>query len=108
MSYSNDQIQIRSGLVNYIGALLKSSPFEGRAGKQNVSALLVEETLKLALDENNTIDLYTVKPLIRGMVLVCKQRIVELSKIQKNTTVDEQINKYKSIIILLEDIVSMV
>ena len=79
--YSNDQTQIRQGFVNYIGAIIKTSPFEGRAARQNAASILIEEALKLAQNEDKTMDIYVLKPLIRGMVLVLKQRHAELSQL---------------------------
>jgi hypothetical protein len=96
--YSNDQTQIRAGMVNYIGALIKSSSFEGRAAKQSVVAVLIEEALKLAKSEDQTVDLYVLKPMIRGMVFTLNQRVKELSKLPKNQESDSLINEYKTII----------
>lgn len=81
MSYSNDQVQIRQGLVNYIGALLKASPFSGKAARQGVASILIEESLKIAQDDEGLIDLYVAKPLLRATVHTLKQRCVELSKL---------------------------
>jgi hypothetical protein len=99
MSYSNDQTQIRAGLVNYIGSLLKTSHYEGKVGRQNVAAILVEEAIKLSQDENNVVDLYVAKPMISGIVYVLNQRINELSnsKLPKNQ-VSTVIEEYKKMV----------
>jgi hypothetical protein len=106
--YSNDQIQIRAGLVNYIGALAKSSPFKGKAAKQSVTSVLIEETLKLAQDENGVCDMYILKPMLKGTAFFLKQRVSELSKLPKSEAIETQVNSYKSTIEALENLVSMV
>jgi hypothetical protein len=108
MTYSNDQTQIRAGLVNYIGALIQSSHFEDRAARQEVASILIEEALKLAQDEKGIIDMFTVKPLLRGCTLVFEQRINELSKLPKNTQVEKLIEGYKKLADTIKEIVSVV
>lgn len=108
MAYSNDMTQIKMGLVNYIGALLKSSKFEERAAKQQVASILIEEALKLSRDENDgPFDLYVLKPLLRATILLFKQRCNELSKLPSDK-VAEQIKSYKYTIEQLQKLVDMV
>jgi hypothetical protein len=108
LAYSNDQTQIRAGLVNYIGALIASSKFENKAAKQAVTSILAEETLKLAQDENGIIDLYTVKPMIRAVIFIFKQRIQELSKLPRNEKIETQKKVYQDLINTLEELNSIV
>ena len=108
MSYSNDQTQIRAGLVNYLGALVKSSPFQDKAAKQNVASILVEETLKLAQDDEGLLDLYVLKPMLKGMVFILNQRRIELQKLPKTIAISEQIEKYNIVISSLNEIIAMV
>jgi hypothetical protein len=105
--YSNDQTQIRAGLVNYLGALLKSSNFEGKAGKQEVVAIFIEEAMKLAQDENKILDMYVMKPMIKGMVFMLQQRIQELSKLPKNQQSESLMNDYKTVISTFEKLLNM-
>lgn len=80
--YSNDITQIRAGLVNYIGAMIKASGLEGRAANQYVGAVLVEEALKLTqLEDNSPCDLYVAKPILRANMFILKQRCSELKKL---------------------------
>ena len=82
--YSNDKTQIRQGLTNYVGALLKASREEGkssRAIKQDVAATLIEESMQLAADENNVYDPYVLKPLLRATALLLAQRANEIEKL---------------------------
>lgn len=76
--YSNDQKQIRSGLVNYIGALFRSEKFSGRAGKQHVVGMLTEESMTIAKQDDGMVDYYIVKPILRATILIVKQRIMEM------------------------------
>lgn len=107
MSYSNDQTQIRSGLVNYIGALVNSSPFEDRAARQNVASILTEEAIKIAQDKDGIIDLYTIKPLLRGCSLIFRQRCSELGKLpQKDKHLEEIIMKYNNLAEIIDGLIS--
>lgn len=105
--YSNDQTQIRAGMVNYIGALINSSPFEGRAAKQNVVAVMTEEILKLAKGEDQTVDLYVLKPMIKGMVFIINQRVNELSKLPKTQETLSCIEEYKTVISTFEKLLKV-
>lgn len=110
--YSNDEKQIRAGLVNFIGSLLKASKETSnssyRAQQQNVASILTEETIKLSQDNDGLIDLYIVKPLIRGVSFVYGQRIKELKKLPQEAQVKEKIEFYESLIKALNDSISMV
>ncbi|PTY92986.1 hypothetical protein [Heyndrickxia sporothermodurans] len=107
MSYSNDQVQIRQGLVSYIGALIKSSSFEGKAARQNAASILIEEALKLAQNDNE-LDFYVLKPLLRGNVFALNHRINELSKLPASPEVKNTIENYKSIVAHLEQLVKSI
>ena len=51
--YSNDTVQIRSGMVNFIGALLNAPKLPAKGAKHDISAILIDESLKPAKKENN-------------------------------------------------------
>ena len=98
MSYSNDQGQIRAGLVNYIGAMLNASKFENeKATKHSVVAILLEEAVKLCRDENGIFDMYISKPALRLTSSIAKQRASLMSDLPKTHDVIEQIEAYKFI-----------
>lgn len=82
--YSNDSTQIRAGMVNFIGALLNASKLPPRGAKQDVSAMLIEEAIKLAKDENNVYDLYVLKPLLRANKLIFENHIREIDNDAKH------------------------
>jgi hypothetical protein len=88
MAYSNDQTQIRAGLVNYIGALLKSSPFLERAACQNIVSILSEEALRISSDKDGVVDLYIAKPVIRSLIFILNQRCAEMGKLPKSPSVE--------------------
>lgn len=82
--YSNDKTQIKQGLTNYVGALLKAcrtGDKTSRAVKQDVAATLIEEAMLLSADENNVYDPYVLKPLIRATAFLLSQRANELDKL---------------------------
>jgi len=106
--YSNDQTQIRAGLINYIGALLKASKFKGKAAKQNVVAILTEETLKFTQDKDKIIDLYVAKPIIKSTIFLLNQRIQLLKDIPKNQQKENVLINYKNVINTLEELINKI
>ena len=75
MSEKNDNIikDIREGLVQFIGALLDNTSYEGAAARQIVCAALTEEALKLAT-QHERIEYYSAKPILRATLLILDQR----------------------------------
>lgn len=108
--YSNDKTQIRQGLTNYIGALVTASKNDSkttRAVQQDVVATLIEESMKLAADENNVYDLYVLKPLLRATMLLLTQRAKEIEKLNLPQS-KEVIQEYLRIVSSLKSIVDKI
>ena len=106
MSYSNDQAQIRAGLVNYIGAMLKSSKFENeKATKHSVVAILLEEAMKLCKDDQGMYDVYVSKPALRLSSSIAKQRANLMSELPQTKEIASQLNDYRHINIALDKII---
>jgi Mor family transcriptional regulator len=106
MAYSNDQIEIRAGLVNYIGAMLKASPYENdRAKKHNVVSILLEEAMKLSKDSNGEFDIYVCKPIFRLVSGIAKQRSDLMSNCNLGQEGEKLIQKYNSVSNNLNEIV---
>lgn len=82
--YSNDPTQIRHGMVNYVGALVKASKLPPKAARQDVAAILIEEALKLAREEDNQYDLYVLKPLLRAINLIVQNRTNAFNELPVN------------------------
>lgn len=109
MSYSNDITQIRAGLVNYIGACLTASRFEGKAAAHTVVSILTEESLKLSQPgEGEPFDLYILKPMIRGVLATLKQRQAEMSKLPRSKGVIDSLHEYDNTIKFLEELVDVI
>lgn len=104
MSYSNEQASIKAGLVNYIGALLASSPFEGTAARHNVVSALAEQVLKLGYSEDETVDMHALKPLFRASNIAIAKKCAELQKEDpdKNRNTLEQ---YKDVLMSMKDLI---
>lgn len=105
--YTSDQTQIRQGLVSYIGAIVKSSPFEGRAARHDAASILSEETLKLAQGDDETVDIYVLKPLLRATVFTLKQRSSELSELPNKEARSRAI-QYKKMSTELENLINSI
>ena len=71
--YSQDIDQIKGGLTNYVMAAYHSLG-ETREAKQRVVAILLEESLKMAQDEDGELDIYVLKPLMRAAAFTFEQR----------------------------------
>lgn len=94
--YSNDYGQIKNGLSNYVGSLLKACPFQGKnASRQHVAAALIEEALNLMKNEDNSIELYVAKPLLRGTNIVLQSRIKEISALPKTESILKIVKDYE-------------
>lgn len=105
--YSNDYNQIKSGLTNYVGSLIKACPYEGmRASRQYVAATLIEEAMKIIEGDKETPDMYVAKPLLRANIILMKKRINELSKLPQVAQVKEKIEEYNKCITYLTDTVN--
>ena len=107
MGYSNDYREIRNGFVNYIGAALNSvSKFEGDSARQYITAMLIEEAINLCKDEDS-INLYSIKPLLKGCKVVCEDRINALSEIAAySKDAQKQLDSYNIILSNLENIIN--
>lgn len=103
--YSNDTQQIRNGLVNYMGSLLMASPFEGKAAKQHVIGSVTEEALKMAINEDGTIDMYAAKPFFRACKIIFEKRILELESLPSNGAINNQLVNYKHTINMLNNLI---
>ena len=103
--YSNDQTQIRAGLINYIGAMLQSSKFDNdKAIKHSVVAILLEEAAKLCKDNNGEFDMFISKPILRLTSGITQQRQSLLSSLPKTKEVTEALTAYKLIHTELDNI----
>lgn len=105
--YSNDQTQIRAGLVNYIGAMLQSSKFDNeKAVRHSVVAILLEEAAKLCKDEEGTYEMFISKPILRLTSGIAKQRYNVLSSLDgKTPEMVALMEKYSTIVEFLDEII---
>lgn len=105
--HSNDYTQIRAGLVNYVGSMMKACPYEGmKATRQYVAASLIEEAMTIIEGEEKTPDMYVAKPLLRANLILIKKRIAELSKLTQVAQVKEKIAEYNTYAKFLEEIIN--
>lgn len=106
--YSNDYKQIRNGLVNYIGSLLKACPFDGeKAARQYVAATLIEEALDL-MKNDETYDMYVAKPLLRGNKIVLQNRRNEILKLPQTNGIKGTVKTYEESIEFLNNLIESI
>lgn len=103
--YSNDYNQIKAGLINYVGAMLKACPFEGmKSSRQYVAATLIEQAIDLMKDDDNHFDMYVSKPLLRGTSLLLKDRDIALSTLNM-PKVSEKRKEYKELYTYIDNLI---
>ena len=73
MSDMNRQAQLRQGLTQYVGAMLTNLSLEPRDASQVTAASLVEEATKLAKKEDDEVDFYIAKPLLRAVIYLYEE-----------------------------------
>lgn len=105
--YSNDPNQIRNGLVNYIGASLKASKFEGKGAKQHIIAMLLEEGLSLGIEDGSP-DMYCLKPYFRSCKIIFEKRILELESLPTSNNIKIQVEEYKTAIEMLSKLINSI
>ena len=95
--------QIRNGLVNYIEALVQALPYEKDMAKHIINSILIEEAINISKEnKDNEINLFCIKPLFRGVMLILNNRCIELEKIKDTSSIIEaQIQDYKQVISIL-------
>ena len=102
---------IKQGLVQYIGSMIQSSEYEGKAARQLVAATLAEEALKLAQDsETNSLDIFVAKPVLRASKFILEERLKSIKKIiylqgLPADTIKDATGKYENIIKILNDLI---
>lgn len=101
--------QVKQGLTNFVGTLLRSSKLENREARQKVNAILLEESLRLCRNEKGVYDLIIAKPLLKAVVLLLKQRLSRLKTVSKENydATETYMEKYKVIIKDIEEIISI-
>lgn len=112
--YSENLQSIRSGLTNFIGTLIKHSPFKGSSKRHDTVAILIEEVLTIGKKDDGQIDLYAVKPLFKGVIFILKQRHEVIKKDLKSSKFDPGVAKslqqkglkYEQMIELLEQFIT--
>lgn len=104
--YSNDFTQIKNGLTNYLGATIKALPYDNvSACKHELVAMLTEEAIKLSKEDNDTYNMYILKPLLRGTLNILKARINVLESLSINEEMKQLIINNKKAIEVLENII---
>lgn len=105
MSNFND---IHNGLTNYIGALLDSiQGLDKQESRQEVVALLLEESLNLSKNDDGNYDLFVIKPFLRSFKVIFCERINELKKLPPDIT-GSKINMYENFIIEIDNILKSI
>lgn len=111
--YSNKQIEIKAGLVNYIGAIMQASKYSDiNMIKHETVALLLEEvsTICKDSDKDNNFNLYACKPILRLTVNILNERKKVLKTLDNNSIispieVSNQIQAYNQAITIINNLI---
>lgn len=87
--------QVKIGITNFIGPLLSET--DNSWDKQKVVAMLVERAFFTAKNEDNSDDLFALKPLYRGVIALNKKRISLLRTMLITENIKQQIEQYNII-----------
>lgn len=116
MNYDNDDNQkmaeIRSGLVQYIGAMLDNTIYKDNAARQIVCASLLEEAISIctSTDENNVtkINLFAAKPILRAAILILRQRKSDYDEYLSTVKDVEMQNQVKNVTLVLDESIKLI
>lgn len=105
----NKELQIKQGLTQFIAALLDNSSSNKEIAAHLIIASLTEEALKLSID-NNKINYFKIKPIIRATIMILRQRNQELietiNKITEDTDIKTMLVKQASMLKVSIDILN--
>ena len=83
MDNKKRQIEIRQGLIQYLGAMMENDSFTVDENRQLVVAALLEEAIAL-INTSKGIDTYAARPLCRATVLMIDLITEELLNASNN------------------------
>jgi len=84
MADTNEMLEVRQGLIQFIGAMMNRISFKGADSRQVMCAILLEEALKL-ITVNERYELFSAKPILRGTIAILNQRINEYTEALDDT-----------------------
>ena len=116
MNYDNDDNQrmseIRSNLVQYIGAMLENTYYNDNAARQIVCASLLEEAINVCTttDENNVpkINLFAAKPILRAAIIILKQRKSDYDSYLSTVEDKEMQTQIKNVTLVLDESLKLI
>lgn len=83
MSYSKEQEALRSAITNFIGVAASSSAYKNDRARENVISLFVEELVKIGQNEDNTVNMKTLRPLFKSVIWILQCRRNDIVKSYK-------------------------
>jgi hypothetical protein len=101
----NNFEEIRNGLTNYMFSCLSAMPYKDKEAKHFLVSILLEEALSISKDENEKIDLFAIKPMLRACNLIFTERLKCLKEIESSDLVIDQINDYNTLIKIISELI---
>ena len=90
--YSEMQDQLRLSLTQFFGAILSNSNFKNpNLKKQNLVALVIEELLKVCINEDSSIDIIAAKPILKASSFLLESRCSEIQESMNKKDIDEEL-----------------
>jgi hypothetical protein len=105
---NEDFKEVRNGLTNYLFSCLQGMPYDGVQAKHALISILAEEALKLSKNENEEIELFAIKPLIRAIIVIFQERIKLLQTAPTSDAINIQICEYNTLINTLSNFLDII
>ena len=101
---------IRSGLMQYIGAIISETDHKDEEAAHLALAELSEVWLECCKGKNGkSYDLFIAKPVLRAASFLLKQRCLEIERLNvANTAIQDKLNNYKQASKVLDELVESV
>lgn len=115
MNNDNKYAQLKNELTQYLGGLITNSP-EKHAIPHQIEAVLCETLISLARKEDGSMNMFTVKPVLRATSYIMKNRAKDLqSKLSdsfslsdKNKVAEDDVKLYNTIATILDKLIEKI
>jgi hypothetical protein len=84
---------------------LSAMPYEGNEAKHFLVSIMTEESLKIAKDSDNNINMFAIKPILRACIVIFTERLTALEDIDSSELIIKQINNYNELISTLNGLI---
>lgn len=110
--YTKEQETLKAAFTNFFGVAVSSSVYEGDQAKANAISLFTEELIKQGQNEDETVNIAALKPMLKAnlWILKCRQSDIVKSyeKEFKKSPPDSITSELDSLIELMESYIKKI